>query len=222
MNTTEHVSPTNTLSPSDPRAVFAAAVGTAGEVIATVQPHQTGLPTPCADIDVSGMFGHLLMVLERVAALGAGRDPMDLPDEKEVPLAGWTAEWLAAAHRVQQAWTDPEVLERQMWLPWAEGPGGQMLGSYTAELTVHTWDLATALGHGVEWDARALATSWEVYQAMLPPGDRQARFDEVRAQMPPEYPVGPPPFLDAVDLPADAPLIERIVAWTGRQPASAA
>ena len=74
MNTTEHVSPTNTLSPSDPRAVFAAAVRTAGELIATVQPHQTGLPTPCADIDVSGMFGHLLMVLERVTALGAGRD----------------------------------------------------------------------------------------------------------------------------------------------------
>ncbi|MCB0982646.1 MAG: TIGR03086 family protein [Ilumatobacter sp.] len=213
---------TPTLSPTDPRAVFAAAVTTAGEVIASVRPDQTALPTPCDDIDVAGMFGHLLMVLERVVALGTGRDPMDLPDETDAPLEQWMAEWKAAAHRVQEAWSDTDVLDRQMWLPWAQGPGGQMLGSYTAELTVHTWDLATALGRMPAWDARALETAWAAYQAMLPGGDRQARFDEVRAQMPPEYPVGPPPFLDAVDLPADAPLIERIVAWTGRQPASAA
>ena len=142
---------TNTLSPTDPRSLFAGAVITAGDAIAAVTPAQMALPTPCPDMDVRAMFGHMLVVLDRIAALGAGRDPMNLPPVPPVADDGWLAEWRAHAHEVQTAWTDDDRLQAAMVLPWVTAPGAAMLASYTAELTVHTWDLARATGQSVAW-----------------------------------------------------------------------
>ena len=61
---------TNTLSPTDPRSLFAGAVAAAGMAITAVTPEQLTLPTPCTDFDVRALLGHLLVVLDRVAILG--------------------------------------------------------------------------------------------------------------------------------------------------------
>ena len=209
---------TDALPDTDPRAVFAATARTTADLIATVRADELARPTPCQDMDVQGLLGHLVMVLDRVAALGHGTNPMALPDTVAHGASEWPAAWAEGTDRALAAWQDDAVLERRMVLPWAEGPGSQMLASYVAELTVHTWDLATAVGRPAAYDDRAVAVSWAAYQASLPAGDRQARFDEVRAQMPPEFQAGPPPFLNAAAAPADAPLIDRVVAWTGRNP----
>ena len=55
-------------------------------------------------------------------------------------------EFLQAAHDVQSAWADAAKLDQPMVLPWVTAPGSAMLAMYTAELTVHTWDLAVATG----------------------------------------------------------------------------
>lgn len=209
---------TETVPTDDPRVVFAAAARTAGELVASVQPDELAAPTPCEEMDVQALLGHLVMVLDRVAALGNGGDLMAMKDFVVHPADAWASEFNAAAQRAADAWRDDAVLARPMALPWAQGPGAQLLGSYTAELTAHTWDLATALGRVAAFDDRAVATAWAAYQGMLPDGDRQARFDEIRAQMPPEFQSGPPPFANPVEVPDDAPLIDRVVAWTGRRP----
>ncbi len=90
----------------DPRALFARAVDLGGSVIDAVRPDQLSDPTPCPDFDVRGLLGHLVTVLERVAALGRGDDPFDLPPRAEVGDDGWAAAWRCAAHGVRTAWSD--------------------------------------------------------------------------------------------------------------------
>ena len=105
---------TETLAPTDPRSYFAGAVITARPVIAAVTPEQMALPTPCPEFDVRTMLGHLLVVLDRVALLGEGNDPMALPTaHTDIADDAWEAEYLARAHRVQAAWTDPSRLTAQ-------------------------------------------------------------------------------------------------------------
>ena len=211
----ESTSTTLPFSADDPRAIFGRAVGLASQVIATVRPDQLDAPTPCSEMDVRQLLAHLVHVLDRVAALGRGEDPFGLP-----PLAATVVleQWTAAAHRVQAAWTDDAVLERPMTLPWIQAPGEVVLLGYVSEVTVHTWDLATATGQAPDWDPQVLETASAAIRGALPAEDRQAAFDAVVQQMPPELRTFTPPFAEAVAVPASAPLIERLVAWTGRRP----
>jgi len=210
---------TSTMSGADPRLVFAQAVATAGATIAAVQSAQLTHPTPCTDYDVRTLMGHLLTVLGRVALLGEGGDPLVLPlvttgtaDDK------WNETWMAAEHRVMAAWTDDETLDRLMVLPWAQVPGRAMLGIYTSELTVHTWDLATATGQLVIWNDRVLHTSLAAARAALPNGDREAGFAAMAAKLPPHMASHTRPFGNPIDPAHDAPLIDQLVAWYGRNP----
>src|SRR5947209_9286311 len=84
MTTTTQTIPQTTTDPdgppgSDPRTVFAQAVALGGDVVGAVRPGQLGDPTPCPEYDVRALLGHLVTVLHRVAALGRGADPFDLP-----------------------------------------------------------------------------------------------------------------------------------------------
>jgi uncharacterized protein (TIGR03086 family) len=210
----------NTLLPTDPRSSFAHAVITARAVIAQVTPDQMVLATPCPEHDVRSMLGHMLTVLERITALGNGDDPMAMPDVVTgVADEQWSSAFVDAAHRVQTAWTDSAKLERPMHLPWATAPGAAMLQMYTAELTVHTWDLAVAIGHTVEWHEPTLQVALQSALHALPSGDREAYFEEMAkdARFTPDLAVRPP-FRNPVPVADDASTLDRLVGWYGRQP----
>jgi uncharacterized protein (TIGR03086 family) len=208
--------------PDDPRALFARAVALGGDVIAGVRADQLAHPTPCPDFDVRALLGHLVAVLDRVAALGRGDDPFAGPGVAvDVADDGWLEAWFDAAHGVRAAWRDDAVLSRVIHLPWSQLPGGPTLLSYLSEVTVHTWDLAAATGQRPAWDPEVVAASLEAMRRALPARGRAAKLEAVMATMPEEYRGGPPPFADAVGVPDDAPLIDRLVAWNGRRPAAA-
>jgi uncharacterized protein (TIGR03086 family) len=222
-DTTTLATPSRTggLAPDDPRAVFAAAVATGGRVVAAVRPDQLDLPTPCDDFTVRGLLGHLVSVLDRVALLGRGGNPFEPGTQHELPVVaddGWSQAWTEAAHALQEVWSDDAVLARPMTLPWLAAPGAVVLGSYTCELTVHTWDLATVTGATPDWDDRVLEVSLASITAALPATGRAEAFRQVTATMPEDQRRPEPPFADAVPVPGDAPAIDRLVAWTGRRP----
>ncbi len=52
----------------------------------------------------------------------------------------------------------------------------------------------------------------------MPGEGRPAMFAAFKAGMPEPYRSGPDPWADAVPVPEDAPPIDRLVAWNGRQP----
>jgi uncharacterized protein (TIGR03086 family) len=182
---------------ADPRTTFDHATALATAVIGRVGAHQLRNPTPCTEFDVRALLDHMVTVLRRVAALGRGDDPFG--PEVLAPVEGDPAKaWLAAVRDVEDAWADDAVLGRTMWLPWSERSGAATLLSYLNEVTVHTWDLATATGQRPAWDPAVLSLAFDGIR-FLPAENRG------------EY------FADAVPVPDDAPLIDRLVAWNGRR-----
>ena len=160
------------------------------------------------------MLGHLVGVLDRVTALGEGNDPFTVT-ENYAPEHGWSDAWAASARHVAEAWADDDVLERPMWLPWIEGSGAEVLASYFSELTVHTWDLATATDQQPDWDDTVLAAALAA-RDILPAENRRGVFEAMSAEMGLEEVAIP--FAEAVPIADDAPAIDRLVAWNGRDP----
>lgn len=207
------------LNPTDPRSYFAGAVATARPVIAAVTPAQMGGATQCPDFDVRTLLGHLLVVLDRVALLGEGSDPMALPTAHTgIADGAWEAEWLQRAHRVQTAWSDQSRLTAMMTLPWVTAPGAALLAMYTSELTVHTWDLAQATGQQPAWRDDVVQVALDAALQALAPGDREAGFEAMRPHLPAQLSANFPPFKNAVDVADGAALIDRLIAWYGRRP----
>ena len=206
--------PATTDRSTDPRPILARAIATGTRVIAGVRPDQLSAPTPCTEMDVRTLLTHLVGVLDRVAALGHGDDPFAVA-ETPVPDDRWVDAWEAAGRRAGEAWSDDAVLERPMALPWLQGDGAEILTSYLSELTVHTWDLATATGQQPDWDDTVVTAALEARQ-VLPAEDRLALYAEISAAMGlDEVAV---PFAEAVPVADDAPAIDRLVAWNGRDP----
>ena len=190
--------------PTDPRPAYATAVGTAVDAMSAVRPDQLACPTPCTEFDVRTLLGHLLSVLRRVAAVGRGEPPSSVPQvSTEVPDDGWSAAARAAADDVLAVWADDALLEREFTLPYGRHRGLVALSTYTGELSTHTWDLAAATGQSPAWDDGALTVGLAGSRHVLPAEGRGGRI----------------PFAPAVPVAADAPLIEQLVAWQGRDPA---
>jgi uncharacterized protein (TIGR03086 family) len=198
----------------DPRPILDRAIATGGAVIAGVRPDQLTAPTPCPEMDVRAMLSHLVGVLDRIAALGNHEDPFSVT-EAHAPDDDWSGAWAASGTRAADAWRDDAVLERPMALPWIQGSGAEILTSYFSELTVHTWDLATATGQQPQWDDTVITAALEA-RPILPAENRRALFEEISAAMGlDEVAI---PFAEAVPVPDDAPAIDRLVAWNGRDP----
>ena len=219
--TTETMSPTQpgTNQAADPRPLFTTAVQTALPVIASVRDNQLDLPSPCFEYDVKGLMAHLVFVLHRVAALGRGDEafaPNSMADAV-IEHDDWVADWKAAAAKVDEAWADDAKLESTVVLPWATMTGAEMLGMYVSEITTHTWDVAKATGQDPDWDDAVCRLALDAMYRDLPMADRTPMWDEFKAHAPANFQFDPP-FANAVAVPVDAPLIDQLVGWTGRQP----
>ena len=198
----------------DPRPLLDRAVATGASVVAAVRPDQLAEPTPCSEMDVRTMLGHLVGVLDRIAALGKGGDPFAVT-ESLVADDGWSDAWGASARGAADAWRDDAVLERPMALPWIQGNGADVLSSYFSELTVHTWDLAVSTGQEPDWDDAVVAAALAA-RDILPAENRLALYEEISSAMGLDEVAMP--FAEAVSIPDDAPAIDRLVAWNGRDP----
>ncbi|MBT2404204.1 TIGR03086 family metal-binding protein [Streptomyces sp. ISL-21] len=196
--------PSGTPSPAvDPRLDLAAAVSLAGRTLAAVRADQYDAPTPCEEFDVRRLSSHLVAVLRRIAVIGRGEAPFSVPSfADELADGEWEAAWEAASSEVAQVWADPEILGRTLQLPAGPMPGAAAAAAYTNELTVHTWDLATATGQRPAWDPALLERVLSVVRRTLPAGTRGGRV----------------PYGEVVAVDADAPAIDRLVGWAGRRP----
>ena len=210
---------TETPTDLDPRAVFSRAHATARPVLAGIGADQFEAPTPCTEFDVRTLAGHLLAVAQRVRNVGRGESPFSVPEVVQgVADDGWGEAWDRVGEEVTEAWADDATLERMVELPWATLPGSATLIMWSNELSVHTWDLATATGQTPDFDPAVLELSLAAMQVGLPAEGRMEAFEEARRHMPEGMEDFTPPFAAAVEVPEDAPLIDRLVAGNGRDP----
>ncbi len=212
--TTDHTS-----TAADPRPLFVAAVDIASPIIAGVRTDQFDLASPCHDYNVKGLLDHLVFVLHRVTAIGRGQEafaPGSLGDPS-IEHLDYEADWLVAADGVDDVWSDDALLSSTVVLPWATMTGAEMLAMYVSEITTHTWDIARATGQHPKWDDGVCRLSLDTMHRDLPMADRTPMWEAFRATAPANLQFDAP-FANAVAVASDAPLIDQLVAWTGRQP----
>jgi uncharacterized protein (TIGR03086 family) len=117
--------------------VLAKALDQAGDVLDHVHPDQLGQPTPCSDWDVAALVDHLIASPRKFLQMMRGEEP----------------DWSAAPEHVAEGWGPTfRVAGDNLIHAWHEGAGDAPMSAdwQTAEIAVHTWDLARAIDIPVE------------------------------------------------------------------------
>jgi len=193
------------LTTPDRRPALFQAYRHAAELVASVEPDELRLPTPCADFDVAALVDHLVGAGHRAVALGRGEAPSG-EEFPHVELGDAPEQLRRAGKDAETAWAGDACLSATIEMPWGETyTGATVVDMYLAELATHTWDLAVATGQVGRLEPELAATSLEAAQAMLKPEYRNL--------------VGPgSPFGAEVEAPAGATAWERLASFMGRQP----
>lgn len=174
------------------------------ERITEVGADQHFLPTPCGDWNVAGLITHviggdhmavrLLEGAHRAEAIGyltglpLGDDPLATYDEH--------------AGAQLAAFREPGAMERICEHPMGDLPGSVVIGFRIGDLTLHSWDLARAVGGGEDLPEELVTAVW-------------ARMDPLRDNIAASGLFGEGPSGDVGD---DAPLQTRLLDLTGRRP----
>ncbi|MFF3780824.1 TIGR03086 family metal-binding protein [Streptomyces sp. NPDC001933] len=161
-------------------------------------------PTPCPDYAVRELLAHVagLSAAFRDAARKDFGPTTDTPADAGLPVLGddWRETLPPLLDELVTAWRDPAARQGMTRAGSVDLPGEVALLVALDELVIHGWDLARSTGQTYEGDEASLRASL----AMLTPSDDNPR---------PESIFGPP-----VPVPADAPLVDRAIAMSGRRP----
>jgi uncharacterized protein (TIGR03086 family) len=179
---------------------------TADEVsrlVAGVRDDQLAAPTPCAGTSVAGLLDHLVG-LTVAFRLGAEKQPVTgAPRASADALpADWRTRLPGQLDALAAAWRDPAAWEGMTEVAGARLPGGAKGVVAATEVLVHGWDLAAATGQPYEADP-ATAERCLAFAVDLAAGAPEMR----NSMYGPEVPV-----------PADAPVLDRVLGQTGRDP----
>lgn len=167
------------------------------KLIAGLTPDHREMATPCTEWTVHDVLAHVCEGAHMIAGGMQGQAP---PEETPDFLAEGPANGWANAHAALVEAATPERLAATHQMPFGEVPGEMAIAVITADHLTHGWDVAKATG--LELDASDELAEWALatWQGVLGDGPRQGGFDDV------------------VDISPDAPAIERLAAFTGRNP----
>lgn len=188
---------------SDPIARLARALDQTGAIIARVRPEQAALPTPCRAFDVRALVNHVVQDVRMFTAMVSG----DQWDQHDTDAIGddWAGAYSAAAKALLAAWRRDGALERTVQLPFGQAPAAWCVDQQISDLVVHGWDIAKATAQSTDLDPDLGQRALEWARQNLQP---QLRGEEGSGQA----------FGPEVDVPASAPLHDRLAAFFGRQP----
>ncbi len=172
-------------------------------VVAAAPADRWGSPSPCEDWRAADVVQH---VLDMHAAMlrPLGRTLTDAPGVEIDPLAAFRS----ARRDLEEILADEAIARRDVPTPMGTMTvAAQIDGVASADLVVHGWDLARATGQHHELDPREVAQMW--------PGAQQ--MDE-RMRTPGAFGPGIVVFGPEVEVPADAPVADRLLGLLGRDP----
>ena len=151
--------------------------------------------TPCREFDVAQLTEHLL---KSIAGLG-GMVGADIPERDETESV--EQQIVAAARPALDAWHRHGL---DGTVPFGKGdmPAKSACGILSIEFLVHAWDYAAAVGHELNAPEPLSEYVLGLARGIIRP--------EIR---------GGAGFDDPVDVPDDAGALEKLVAFTGRNPA---
>jgi uncharacterized protein (TIGR03083 family) len=160
-----------------PTVTAATAVTT--DLLGALPAGSAGLPTPCSDWDVATLTSHLRQVVAALDLVGHGRD---------IPAGHWAQP--AETITLSDDWVMPEGAAAE-----------QTVAMLVADVVLHGWDLARALGKTVSWPAEAVATTRDFVVATAEQGRGMGLY------------------ATEVPVPPTAPPLDRALGLSGRDPA---
>jgi len=171
-----------------------------------VRDDQLAAPTPCPDLAVRHLLGHLLGL--SVAFRDAGRKDLgattDTSPDAAVPDIGpgWREELPQVLDELAEVWRAPGPWTGTTRAGGIDMPGAVAGAVAVDELVIHGWDLARATGQPYDPDPAAVRASYEFLWAAADESGRD----------------GDGIFGPVVPVPDEAPLLDRAVGLSGRNP----
>jgi uncharacterized protein (TIGR03086 family) len=155
--------------------------------------------TPCTEWNVHEVLHHMCSGGHMIAGGLQGQAP---PDDAPDPLADGPANgWRTTVDHLRAAAT-PDALAATHQMPFGEVPGEMALSVIVADHATHAWDLAKAVGAELAMDDELAAWSLRVWQNLAPAEGRAEGG----------------PFAPVVEVANSASAVDRLAAYTGRQP----
>ena len=165
-------------------------------------------PTPCPEYSLGDLVDHV-DGLARAFAAAATKSGGEAANHRPTPDASrlgddWRARIPRELEALAEAWRDPEA-----WTGMTRAGGVDLPGEVAGlvaldEVVVHGWDAARASGQTYDADATSLDAVRSFVEQFAAPGQEAMR----------EGMFGP-----VVEVPNDAPLLDRVIGLTGRDPA---
>jgi len=191
-----------------PLNAFLAAQRVFTDVVHDVAEDHWHAPTPDTEWDVAELLGHLVEEHRYAAPLLHGQDldsaRMIVEGSRKLPVDGGVGanlaeEWDEAAVESSDAFAADGALDRSVALSRGDTPARDYIAEMTFDLVVHGWDLARAIGRDAEFPPEVVE---HVYEQAKGFGDLS----------------GSGFFAKAVDVPDDAPTLDKLLGLTGRDP----
>ena len=178
------------------------AAGAAARTVGNIQAGQFGDPTPCTEWDVRTLLNHLILwtshSAERRAHGESVSDELMAKDFAAEP--DFAAAYRAQLDRALAAWADPAAWERDLNVMGSATPATDVAALLIAEMVLHGWDLAAATGQSYTVDDKAAMAALESVAA------NAELFRQYQG------------FAGPVSVPEEAPVLDRLLALSGRDP----
>jgi uncharacterized protein (TIGR03086 family) len=173
-------------------------------MIESASPAALSKPTPCAEWDARALIEHMIGVVQSFTTAFGGGGLTPPTAQGTAGLAGDNpaSAYKQAADALMQAIRRPGALDQSVKLPFGEMPGNQAINIVIGDQSIHTWDLAKALGKPFTMDDDLASGILTMMHGLLTP-ERRAGGNAFAAEVP---------------CPADAPVQDRLLAFSGRQP----
>ncbi|MGX5186912.1 TIGR03086 family metal-binding protein [Streptomyces avermitilis] len=174
----------------------------AARVARGVTAAQLSDPTHCPDWDVRALVNHWVLYTSHGLEHRALRKqlPEELTARDFTAEPDWAEAYAAQLDRAVAAWADPTVWEGEVDLGMAKVSATDIASMVIKELAVHGWDVATATGQEYRVSDGAARFVLAVVETH---GDLYRQYDG---------------FADPVPVPDDAPVFDRALASSGRDP----
>ncbi|PYE20740.1 uncharacterized protein (TIGR03086 family) [Williamsia limnetica] len=184
-------------------ARYSRRAGRFADVISGAAPGRWSAPSPCADWNAADVVQHAVdMHAAMFASTPTGLTPA--PAASEDPLGAFNS----ARADIERALRDPAVVGLAVQTPMGPSTFAAHVDTVaSADLVIHTWDLARALGLDYSIDPDELEDQWQGAQ-QIPDIMRQ----------PGAFGPGIVVFGPVVEVSADAPRQDRILGLLGRDP----
>ena len=161
-------------------------------VLRAIRPDQLTAPTPCAEFDVRGVIDHMLhwgpSLVRASGQVVAASPPGGEKLERQLG-------------ELVEAWSAPGAWQGVTSMGGPHEMPARMIGAMAiGEIVVHGWDLARATGQRVSWDGTLIEFLHDEVAKTAELGREMQAYGA-------EFPV-----------PATAPVLDRMLGLTGRDP----